>query len=114
MISPSGAVLGRFLSCFSKNLFHSEQQPPVTCLIADTFFGCSSIIARKYNLVNISFWTEPALVFTLFYHLDLLIKNGHFASYGMYNLLCSRYITFDFFFIFFQTHKLALSLNLNI
>lgn len=56
--------------------------PPVTCLIADTFFVWPSSIASKYNLVNVSFWTEPALVFTLYYHLDLLRENGHFASSG--------------------------------
>lgn len=67
------------------NIIHSN--PPVTCLIADTFFVWTSMLARKYNLVNISFWTEPALVLTLYYHLDLLIKNGHFASHGMYDTL---------------------------
>ncbi|XP_024028759.1 UDP-glycosyltransferase 86A1-like [Morus notabilis] len=34
---------------------------------------------RQYDLVFVSFWTEPALVFTLYYHLDLLKSNGHFA-----------------------------------
>ncbi|KAJ4849214.1 hypothetical protein Tsubulata_038961 [Turnera subulata] len=53
---------------------------PVTCLISDTFYVWSSMIANKYNLVNVSFWTEPALVFTLYYHMDLLRTNGHFAS----------------------------------
>ncbi|KAE8099631.1 hypothetical protein FH972_017596 [Carpinus fangiana] len=57
---------------------HSD--PPVTCLIADTFFVWTSMIADKYNLVNVSFWTEPALVLALCYHLDLLRQNGHFAS----------------------------------
>ncbi|OMO73623.1 UDP-glucuronosyl/UDP-glucosyltransferase [Corchorus olitorius] len=56
-----------------------KQSPPPTCLIADTFFVWSSMISNKYNLVNVSFWTEPALVFTLYYHLDLLKANGHFA-----------------------------------
>ncbi|KAA8550339.1 hypothetical protein F0562_002023 [Nyssa sinensis] len=52
---------------------------PVSCLIADTFFVWPSKIAKKYGLKYISFWTEPALVFTLYYHLDLLRKNGHFG-----------------------------------
>lgn len=65
-----------------------RSDPPVTCLIADTFYVWSSMIANKYNLVNVSFWTEPALVFTLYYHLDLLRLNGHFASIG--TLLLSR------------------------
>ncbi|XVE96629.1 hypothetical protein REPUB_Repub02eG0239200 [Reevesia pubescens] len=57
-----------------------ETNPPPTCLIADTFYVWSSMISNKYNLVNVSFWSEPALVFTLYYHLDLLRNNGHFAS----------------------------------
>lgn len=64
------------------NLVHSESESesPPTCLIADTFFVWGSSIARKYNLLFVSFWTEPALVLTLYYHLDLLRQNGHFAS----------------------------------
>ncbi|CAA2978368.1 UDP-glycosyltransferase 86A1-like [Olea europaea subsp. europaea] len=47
-------------------------------LIADTYYTWPATIARKYNLVNVSFWTEPALVFSIAYHLDLLRENGHF------------------------------------
>ncbi|EXC16163.1 UDP-glycosyltransferase 86A1 [Morus notabilis] len=57
-----------------------REDPSVSCLIADTFFTWTSWIAKKYKLINVSFWTEPALVFTLYYHVDLLIQNGHFAS----------------------------------
>ncbi|XVF68524.1 hypothetical protein PTKIN_Ptkin11bG0009600 [Pterospermum kingtungense] len=51
----------------------------VHCLIADTFFVWPSKIAKKFGLLYVSYWTEPALVFTLYYHLDLLRKNGHFG-----------------------------------
>ena len=61
-----------------------RDDPSVSCLITDTFFTWTSRIARKYNLIFVSFWTEPAIVFTLYYHLDLLVQNGHFASNGMY------------------------------
>ncbi|CAB4313012.1 unnamed protein product [Prunus armeniaca] len=57
----------------------SADTTPVTCIIADTFFVWPSKIAKKFGLLYVSFWTEPALVFTLYYHLDLLRKNGHFA-----------------------------------
>lgn len=60
----------------------ARSDPPVTCLIADTFYVWSSAISRKHNLVSVSFWTEPALVLSLYYHLDLLNKNGHFGSKG--------------------------------
>ncbi|XP_059305864.1 UDP-glycosyltransferase 86A1-like [Lycium ferocissimum] len=49
--------------------------PPVTCLIAaDTFYVWPAMIAEKYNLCYVSFWTEPALVFNLYYHMELLKK----------------------------------------
>lgn len=57
-----------------------KSDPSVNCLIADTFYVWPSMIAKKYKLVHISFWTEPALILTLYYHLDLLRKNGHFDS----------------------------------
>ncbi|CAK9155267.1 unnamed protein product [Ilex paraguariensis] len=49
-------------------------------LVTDTLYAWPATIAKKYNFVIVSFWTQPALIFTLYYHLDLLIKNGHFAS----------------------------------
>nr|TKR92033.1 glycosyltransferase family protein [Populus alba] len=51
----------------------------VRCLIADTFFVWPSKIAKKFGLLYVSFWTEPALVFSLYYHMDLLRINGHFG-----------------------------------
>ncbi|KAJ4978885.1 hypothetical protein NE237_009665 [Protea cynaroides] len=58
-----------------------EYGPSITCLIADTFFVWPSMIAKKFGLLYISFWTEPALVFTLYYHLHLLRTNGHYACF---------------------------------
>ncbi|KAF5744740.1 UDP-Glycosyltransferase superfamily protein [Tripterygium wilfordii] len=51
----------------------------VDCLIADTFFVWPSKLAKKFGLLYLSFWTEPALVFTLYFHLDLLRINSHFG-----------------------------------
>lgn len=58
-----------------------DSDPSITCIIADTFFVWPSTIAKKYDLLYVSFWTEPALVFTLYYHWDLLKKHGHFGSH---------------------------------
>ncbi|KAK4833820.1 hypothetical protein QYF36_011904 [Acer negundo] len=58
---------------FDRSLNHDQ-------FMADTFYVWSSMISIKYNLINISFWTEPALVLNLYYHLDLLRAHGHFAS----------------------------------
>ncbi|KAK6779537.1 hypothetical protein RDI58_021721 [Solanum bulbocastanum] len=56
------------------------ENPRPTCLIVDTFYAWGTAIANKYGLVSVSFFTQPALVFTIDYHLDLLVKNGHFGS----------------------------------
>ncbi|XP_051132349.1 UDP-glycosyltransferase 86A1-like [Andrographis paniculata] len=58
----------------------SESDSPLTILIADTFYVWASAIARKHSLLCVSFWTEPALVLSLYYHLHLLKKHGHFHS----------------------------------
>ncbi|KAL3327745.1 hypothetical protein AABB24_035424 [Solanum stoloniferum] len=58
------------------------ENPRPTCLIVDTFYAWGTAIANKYGLVSVSFFTQPALVFTIDYHLDLLVKNGHFGSIG--------------------------------
>ncbi|KAF3652163.1 UDP-glycosyltransferase 86A1 [Capsicum annuum] len=57
----------------------SKMDPPVNCLIADSFFVFPGKLAKKYGLLYISFWTETALVFTLYYHLHLLKLHGHFG-----------------------------------
>ncbi|KAL8526093.1 hypothetical protein ACS0TY_015350 [Phlomoides rotata] len=55
----------------------SDLQVP-NMLVTDTIYAWSANIAKKFNLVCVSFWTEPTLVFSLLYHLDLLRQNGHF------------------------------------
>ncbi|KAK6147020.1 hypothetical protein DH2020_017932 [Rehmannia glutinosa] len=57
-----------------------DLEPRPTCLVADTFSTWGYDVARKYGLVFVSFWTQPALVLTLYLHLDLLKKNGHYDS----------------------------------
>nr|AYC63490.1 UDP-glycosyltransferase [Scoparia dulcis] len=51
-------------------------------LVADTWFHWLPSIAKKYNIASVSFWTQPALVFSMIYHLDLLKQNGHLSLKG--------------------------------
>lgn len=60
----------------------STTDPPITCLIIDTFFVWPATIGERLGLPYVSFWTEPALIFTLYHHMELLRKNGHFACRG--------------------------------
>ncbi|WVZ59114.1 hypothetical protein U9M48_009310 [Paspalum notatum var. saurae] len=56
--------------------------PATTCLVVDTFFVWPATLARKLGVPYVSFWTEPAIIFDLYYHMDLLTKNGHFNCKG--------------------------------
>ncbi|XP_057779202.1 UDP-glycosyltransferase 86A1-like [Salvia miltiorrhiza] len=47
-------------------------------LVTDTLFTWQTPVADRHNLLKVSFWTEPALVFSLAYHVQLLRQNGHF------------------------------------
>lgn len=55
----------------------STKEPPVSCFIADTFFVWPDRISKKFGIPHASFWTEAAVVFSIYYHWDLLVKNGH-------------------------------------
>ena len=66
-----------------------KSEDSIRWLIADTYFVWPSKIAKKFGLLYVSIWTEPALVFSLYYHMDLLMINGHFACQG--NLLMSMF-----------------------
>ncbi|KZV26052.1 hypothetical protein F511_13930 [Dorcoceras hygrometricum] len=56
--------------------------PPPSVLIADSFFPWHARIANKYHLLSVSFFTQPALVFAIGCHWDLLTQNGHFPLKG--------------------------------
>ncbi|KAI5017064.1 hypothetical protein ZWY2020_037442 [Hordeum vulgare] len=56
--------------------------PASTCLVADTFFVWPATLAGKLGVPYVSFWTEPALIFNLYYHMDLLAMHGHFKCKG--------------------------------
>lgn len=57
-------------------------EPAATFLVADTFFVWPATLARRLGVAYVSFWTEPALIFNLYYHVDLLTQNGHFRCSG--------------------------------
>ncbi|KAK4419224.1 UDP-glycosyltransferase 86A1 [Sesamum alatum] len=63
-------LIGNTIGSSDPSLFH--------LLVSDTLCLWAGTIAKKYNLVNVSFWTEPAMVFATNYYLDLLRENGHF------------------------------------
>ncbi|KAL7136691.1 hypothetical protein ABFS83_10G047000 [Erythranthe nasuta] len=51
-------------------------------LVSDTIYAWSGKVSDKYNLINVSLWTQPALLFSLGYHIELLREKGHFPWKG--------------------------------
>lgn len=47
------------------------------CFVADSYFIWASKLAKKFGMVHVSFWTEPAMVLDIYFHRHLLKKNGH-------------------------------------
>ncbi|XP_057779184.1 UDP-glycosyltransferase 86A1-like [Salvia miltiorrhiza] len=70
-------TLPSYVDEFVGNVIRSDPHS-LHFLIADTVYVWPAAVARKYNLLNVAFWTSPALVFSLLYHLDLLKERGHF------------------------------------
>ncbi|GJM84664.1 hypothetical protein PR202_ga00355 [Eleusine coracana subsp. coracana] len=80
--------------------------PASTCLVIDTFFVWPATLARKLGVPYVSFWTEPALIFSLYYHMDLLTKHGHFRCEarhgGSYRERTSRTLIARFRSVYFS------------
>ncbi|KAL0347166.1 UNVERIFIED_CONTAM: UDP-glycosyltransferase 86A1 [Sesamum calycinum] len=58
------AILRDFPSCvheFVGRIIQSTDESSVPFLVADTFYSWPATIAEEYNILNVSFWTEPAL-----------------------------------------------------
>ncbi|CAK9168473.1 unnamed protein product [Ilex paraguariensis] len=55
-------------------------EPPATLIIADTFLKWVVDVGNRRNIPVASLWTMPASVFSIFYHFDLLVQNGHFPA----------------------------------
>ncbi|KAG6388381.1 hypothetical protein SASPL_149806 [Salvia splendens] len=57
----------------------SSGDSPPSVMITDTFFSwVATPICEKYGMINVSVWTQPAAVFAINYHFDLLRENAHF------------------------------------
>ncbi|KAL8057970.1 hypothetical protein ABFX02_04G218400 [Erythranthe guttata] len=51
---------------------------PVDFIIADTFLNWAVELGNRRNIPVASLWPMPASVFSVFYHFDLLRRNGHY------------------------------------
>jgi len=56
--------------------------PAVSCVIADTILPWSFEIAKKLGIPWISFWTQPTVLYSIYYHAHLLEDLRHSLCEG--------------------------------
>ncbi|KAJ4977675.1 hypothetical protein NE237_008455 [Protea cynaroides] len=74
------AVMTKMDGPFEQLLDQLELETPVTVILADTFLICAVKVGSRRNIPVASLWTQSPSVFSVFYHFDLLIQNGHFPA----------------------------------
>ncbi|EPS60356.1 hypothetical protein M569_14447, partial [Genlisea aurea] len=47
-------------------------------IVSDTILLWQAAAAEKYNLLHVSFWTQPSMVYSLGWHSELLREHGHY------------------------------------
>ncbi|KAG6427440.1 hypothetical protein SASPL_111685 [Salvia splendens] len=64
------------------DIVSSDDEAFAHFLVVDTFYPWPASVARKYNILNVSFWTQPTLMFATYYRYDLLIEKGYLLIKG--------------------------------
>ncbi|KAL3850408.1 hypothetical protein ACJIZ3_012290 [Penstemon smallii] len=70
------AVMSKMEEPFDRLLGELELKPAV--IIAGAFLHWAANVANRRNIPLAYMWTMSASVYTIFYHFDLLVQNGHF------------------------------------
>ncbi|XP_057809079.1 UDP-glycosyltransferase 87A2-like [Salvia miltiorrhiza] len=71
------AVLTKMQTPFEQ-LLDGGSLPPPDFIIGDAFMSWIHEVAGKRNIPSAHLWTMSAAVYTVFYHFDLLVQNGHY------------------------------------
>ncbi|GFP88861.1 UDP-glycosyltransferase 87a1 [Phtheirospermum japonicum] len=75
MVSFVGATQTEMAGPFERLL--DRLGAPVDFIIADTFLNWAVEVGNRRDIPVASLWPMPASVFSVFYHFDLLVRNGH-------------------------------------
>ncbi|XP_047983248.1 UDP-glycosyltransferase 87A1-like [Salvia hispanica] len=71
------AVLTKMQAPFEQ-LLDGGSLPPPDFIIGDAFLSWVHEVSTKRNIPSAHMWTMSAAVYTVFYHFDLLVQNGHY------------------------------------
>jgi hypothetical protein len=53
-------------------------KPLFSCIIGSSFLTWTFLVAKKFELPFIAFWSQSVSVYTIYRHLSMIISNGHF------------------------------------
>ena len=51
---------------------------PFSCIIGSSFLTWTFLVAKKFELPFVAFWSMSVSVYTIYRHLSTIISNGHF------------------------------------
>ncbi|PIN26199.1 UDP-glucuronosyl and UDP-glucosyl transferase [Handroanthus impetiginosus] len=71
------AVMTKMEEPFER-LLDELRLPPPAVIIADAFLPWAAEVGGRRNIPVAGLWTMSASVYTVLYHFDLLVQNGHF------------------------------------
>ncbi|CAL5426256.1 unnamed protein product [Camellia sinensis] len=63
-----------------ERLLDRLEPPKPSIIIYDTYLGWVVGVGNRRNIPVASLFTMPTSMFTVFYHFDLLVQNGHFSA----------------------------------
>ncbi|XP_031271784.1 UDP-glycosyltransferase 87A1-like isoform X2 [Pistacia vera] len=63
---------------FEKLLDEVEFETPGTAIIADSYMPWAVDVGNRRNIPVASLWPMSASELSVYHHIDLLVKNGHF------------------------------------
>jgi len=49
-----------------------------SCIIGNSFLTWTFLVAKKFELPFVAFWSQSVSVYTIYRHLSMIISNGHF------------------------------------
>ncbi|KAI7982557.1 UDP-glycosyltransferase 87A1 [Camellia lanceoleosa] len=87
-VLPSELVRAANMAAFVEATMTKMEEPferlldrldtPATVIVADAFLNWAVEVGNRRNIPVASLWPMPASVYSLMYHFDLLVQNGHF------------------------------------
>eukprot|EP01018_Ginkgo_biloba_P015348 Gb_41001 [translate_table: standard] len=82
MRSVTGTAGIYFEKLVEKLRASSDDVPPISCIIGDTFLPFAQDIAQKYDIPGMAFWACSACSFSVHFHTDLLVQKGYIPLQG--------------------------------